>query len=33
VKIVIDDMDGLADRLVPGMSVEAKVNARDEGRK
>jgi len=32
VKIVIDDADGLADRLVPGMSVEAKVNARD-GRK
>ena len=29
VKIVIDDADGLADRLVPGMSVEAKVNARD----
>ena len=33
VKIVIDDTDGLADRLVPGMSVEAKVNARDGGRK
>ncbi len=33
VKIVIDDADGLADRLVPGMSVEAKVNARDGGRK
>ena len=33
VKIVIDDADGLADRLVPGMSAEAKVNARDEGRK
>ena len=31
VKIVIDDADGLADRLVPGMSVEARVNAR-EGR-
>ena len=31
VKIVIDDADGLADRLVPGMSVEAKVDAR-EGR-
>jgi membrane fusion protein, multidrug efflux system len=29
VKIVIDDADGLADRLVPGMSVEARVNARD----
>jgi membrane fusion protein (multidrug efflux system) len=33
VKIVIDDADGLADRLVPGMSVEAKVNARDDARK
>jgi membrane fusion protein, multidrug efflux system len=33
VKIVIDDTDGLADRLVPGMSVEAKVNARDGGHK
>jgi membrane fusion protein (multidrug efflux system) len=29
VKIVIDDADGLGDRLVPGMSVEAKVDARD----
>src|ERR1700744_3003576 len=29
VKILIDDADGLADRLVPGMSVEAKINARD----
>jgi len=29
VKIVIDDADGLADRLVPGMSVEAKIDARD----
>jgi membrane fusion protein, multidrug efflux system len=29
VKIVIDDADGLADRLVPGMSVEASVDARD----
>jgi hypothetical protein len=29
VKIVVDDADGLAERLVPGMSVEAKVNARD----
>jgi membrane fusion protein, multidrug efflux system len=29
VKIAIDDTDGLADRLVPGMSVEAKVDARD----
>jgi len=28
VKIVIDDADGLTDRLVPGMSVEAKVDAR-----
>jgi membrane fusion protein (multidrug efflux system) len=33
VKIVIDDADGLADRLVPGMSVEAKVDARDGARK
>jgi membrane fusion protein, multidrug efflux system len=33
VKIVIDDADGLADRLVPGMSVEASVNARDRGRR
>jgi len=29
VKILIDDADGLADRLVPGMSVEAKVDATD----
>ncbi len=29
VKIVIDDADGLADRLMPGMSVEARVDARD----
>ena len=29
VKIVIDDADGLANRLVPGMSVEARVDARD----
>jgi len=29
VKIVIDDADGLTDRLVPGMSVEAKVDAKD----
>jgi len=29
VKIVIDDAEGLADRLVPGMSVEARVDARD----
>jgi membrane fusion protein (multidrug efflux system) len=33
VKILIDDADGLADRLVPGMSVEASVNARGERRK
>ena len=32
VKIAIDDADGLADRLRPGMSVEARVHAR-EGRK
>ena len=29
VKIAIDDPDGLADRLVPGMSVETRVDARD----
>ena len=29
VKIVIDDADGLADRLEPGMSVEARIDARD----
>src|SRR5271155_300777 len=29
VKILIEDADGLADRLVPGMSVEAKIDARD----
>lgn len=29
VKIAIDDADGLADRLAPGMSVEANINARD----
>jgi len=29
VKIVIDAADGLADRLLPGMSVEARVDARD----
>jgi membrane fusion protein, multidrug efflux system len=33
VKILIDDADGLADRLVPGMSVDASVNAQDRGRK
>jgi membrane fusion protein, multidrug efflux system len=32
VKIVIDDADGLADRLIPGMSVEARVDARDSRR-
>jgi membrane fusion protein (multidrug efflux system) len=30
VKIAIDDADGLTDRLVPGMSVEARVDARDD---
>jgi membrane fusion protein (multidrug efflux system) len=30
VKIAIDDSDGLADRLVPGMSVIAKIDARDK---
>jgi membrane fusion protein (multidrug efflux system) len=29
VKIAIDDADGLADRLLPGMSVEARIDARD----
>jgi membrane fusion protein (multidrug efflux system) len=29
VKIVIDDADGLTDRLIPGMSVEANVDAQD----
>jgi membrane fusion protein, multidrug efflux system len=32
VKIVIDDADGLGDRLVPGMSVEASIYARDSRR-
>jgi membrane fusion protein (multidrug efflux system) len=32
VKIAIDDADGLADRLLPGMSVEARVDATDERR-
>jgi membrane fusion protein (multidrug efflux system) len=32
VKIVIDDTDGLTDRLVPGMSVVARVEARDTAR-
>jgi membrane fusion protein (multidrug efflux system) len=29
VKIAIDDADGLAERLLPGMSVEARIDARD----
>jgi membrane fusion protein (multidrug efflux system) len=29
VKIVIDDTGGLTDRLIPGMSVETSVDARD----
>jgi len=33
VKIAIDDPDGLADRLIPGLSVEAKVDARDGKRR
>ena len=33
VKIVIDDADGLADRLVPGMSVNASVDAVEHRRK
>ena len=32
VKIVIDDADGLGDRLRPGLSVVARVNARDHRR-
>ncbi len=32
VKIAIDDADGLADRLIPGMSVEASVYAKDRRR-
>jgi membrane fusion protein (multidrug efflux system) len=32
VKIVIDDAAGLADRLRPGLSVVAKVDARDDRR-
>ena len=32
VKIAIDDADGLADRLVPGMSVEARVYAQERKR-
>jgi membrane fusion protein (multidrug efflux system) len=33
VKIAIDDADGLVDRLLPGMSVEARVDARDRSRR
>ena len=33
VKIVIDDDDGLTDRLVPGMSVIARVEARERARR
>jgi membrane fusion protein (multidrug efflux system) len=33
VKILIDDADGLSDRLLPGMSVEAKVDANNEPRR
>jgi membrane fusion protein (multidrug efflux system) len=33
VKIAIDDADGLTDRLVPGMSVVARVEARDRARR
>ena len=33
VKIVIDDADGLADQLAPGLSVEASINARAASRK
>jgi membrane fusion protein (multidrug efflux system) len=33
VKIVIDEADGLADRLAAGMSVEANVDARDDRRR
>ena len=29
VKVVIDNADGLADRLRPGMSVEVRIDARD----
>src|ERR1700683_3628160 len=32
VKIAIDDADGLTDRLIPGMSVEANIDARDRRR-
>ena len=30
IKIAIDDTDGLADRLAPGMSVVARIDARDK---
>jgi membrane fusion protein (multidrug efflux system) len=30
VKILIDDADGIGDRLMPGMSVEARINAREQ---
>jgi membrane fusion protein, multidrug efflux system len=33
IKIVIDDADGLTDRLVPGMSVIARVYAKDRNRR
>jgi membrane fusion protein (multidrug efflux system) len=33
VKIVIDDTDGLTDRLAPGMSVVVKVDAQDGGKR
>jgi membrane fusion protein (multidrug efflux system) len=29
VKILIDDTDGLSERLLPGMSVETSIDARD----
>jgi hypothetical protein len=32
VKILIDDTDGLTDRLLPGMSVETSIDARDGAR-
>jgi len=32
VKIAIDDADGLTDRLIPGMSVVARVEARERAR-
>ena len=32
VKIAIDDADGLADRLIPGLSVEARIYAKDQRR-